>query len=1060
MACNFRIVQCENLDEGLRDKGLLFAQDWGRGSAAKKFFLITCYGSEEDVGVYVQQTGANLIKRKRMGRHMCHISTLAHVLTESDKHRYEVLQAEFPLKLFLDVEWPVVGHGDDTEASKKVNSLLQYLKEYGLNHDMFTDHIVLNASRCGKRSYHIIYPNAVFRKIDMDLKYFVHGFVLWLNEYKKAGEMTYLKNTKRGNKCRCIIDTAVYTKNRCFRLLGQSKASDTMRTKLVLHKFDPDVNCEDTLVQSTELLQCDHAHYIDRLLMNRAPADGFYPIYPSPDFGHTARKEGSVCIQMHKSVLPGIDKSTSEIVVSKKLGILLVKQDEDILNNLNADELKQADFTCLFLPVLCSLATVFTDEKLTQWMGCRFPPNRKICMRLKYARQKGSEDKLVKCEVALAFLKKKHKQVVDMRQDCILSEPCLQVIEPAKSEGWQFVKNGEELTNTLSSLCLPDKKSTFQRKRSFFISGKMGVGKTKGVLLFAKKRLAEDVYKHVTYFGPRTVLVKQVSEVVEDMPLGTHVRKRKAVTVHRYYTGMDDDVIYIHGVRCRPVKPDSNRFHAACINSAARTPTDPDVVIVDEAVVDVGNMFICSKQCSGTSGKGNYWNEKAIQHDRDMIQAVIDRIRKASVVIYIDAAFTKDIMHAFSMIWSTLTPFSIERYSGNTRKILQASVTRVKKTKKDVTFYTDNTFAQNCQVSQEVRIAVYNPCLQSGIFYNLEEFTHYKELKMDIINTIINGNTCIVYTSNSRTAAQLINMIKSIGTSPVPMMTLVTAEFVKQNKDVGKCINDMNTSVFVAASNVLSCGVSFEQEDMFDTAYAVFDFSLYTPPLSDMIQLCARVRSITSKTLRYTVISRGCKYHTDRDTKDVFKLRNEQLSANPVWLAFHKVNEAEYIDHVNMCRQRAYAAACVKNALKTAFTHINGPTTEHTVPKYKLNEQHDSSNLPTSVELSQYRRMCRNLPCKTTYTLYAGTKRPLTVTRNDLPQEAYSPAPSYELSNIVHKNGSKAYNSVEPIPVKKKVEESLSYVDDEEDSLFSDVESLGNTIFENSNDEFECRGDI
>ena len=53
--------------------------------------------------------------------------------------------------------------------------------------------IRLDASRDGKRSYHVIYPNAVFRKIDVDLKTFVLGFVRWLNEDKKLTELTYMK---------------------------------------------------------------------------------------------------------------------------------------------------------------------------------------------------------------------------------------------------------------------------------------------------------------------------------------------------------------------------------------------------------------------------------------------------------------------------------------------------------------------------------------------------------------------------------------------------------------------------------------------------------------------------------------------------------------------------------------------------------------------------------------------------------------------------------------------------------------------------------------------------
>ena len=973
----------------------------------------------------------------------------------SDKYMYsiifslQVLRAESPLRLFFDVEWLVEGFGDDTQASEKLASLLQHVQQYGRGHSMLDDPVVLNASRCGKQSYHIIYPNAVFKTIDVDLKTFVLGFVRWLIEDKKVRGLTYLKQTKRGEQLRCIVDTAVYTKNRCFRMLGQSKATDKTGTKLAGSNPDSVLIPADTLVQSCDL-KCVHAADIDKLLTYRAPKDGLYPIYPSPDFGNRARDKGTVCIKMHS----GQDRRTNELVVCKKLGRLVIKKDQDILDNLDADELKQADFVGWFLPILSSLTASFSDEKLTQWMGGQ--TSQKITARLIYARRKGREDKVavVKCEAGLAFLKKKHVQVVDMRADCMLFQPLLQVVDPAQSKGWGFVKTGQHLKDELNRLCFADKRSTFQRKRAFYISGKMGAGKTGAVLEFAKEKLAGDVYKHVTYFGPRTVLVKQVSERMEAISLASTVNRKKGVIVHRYYTGMDDDAIYLHGVKCRQVQYNNNIFHAACINSAGKTPVNPDLVIVDEAVVDVGNMFICSTQ-SRRSRKGDSEIEQAITYDRVMIEAVIERVRNAAVVIYIDAAFTQHIIEAFSLIWSTLKPFNLGRYSGKERRALRTSLGKAKGKDSGMTFRTDRTGRQKFQVAGDVRLAVYDPARETGIFTQLQEFANYQLLKSNIIASLANHKSCIVYTSSSRTATDLMTMVKRKGVSPVPMMTLVTAEFVKQTKDVEKCINDMNSSVFVAASNVLSCGVSFEQQDMFDTAFAVFEFSPNTPPLADMIQLCARVRSVSSKTLKYTVISRGSKYYASRDSQDVFALRHKELAASPVCVAFHKLNEAEHTDHISMCRQRGYAAVCVRRALTAAFTHIRDPKEAPVVPEYTIVEPLVAkSNQPTRAEVLRYVDMCRDLPAGTTYQLYQGTKRPVTVTRNDLPAEAYVQAPFYELAEVEKKNG--VSNAVEPIPSKKQKRDSISEVYDSE--LAEQSEQSDNEL--ESNDESECRGDI
>ena len=1068
MSCNFQAKECKNLEEGLQGPGILFAADWARGSAAKKFFLATCQESHKDYSGRVEEKEADIHKRRHNRQHVCDVSHLADFLVKKDLNRYEVLQADHCLRLFFDVEWPVEGVGDEADSATKLMRLQQCVREYGQDHNMFKDSIVLDASRCGKKSYHIIYHNAVFRRIDGDLKIFVLGFVRWLTEDMKLNGLTYVKKTQRGEQLRCIVDTAVYTKHRCFRLLGQSKASDKKGTTLVPYKSDS-VIAKNTLVQSTALL-CDHEAYIDDLLKYRAPTDGLYPIAPSPDFGHGARQKGTVCFRKVKR--QGKVQLNIELDVPKKLGRLVIENDEDILNNLDCNELKQADFTGLFLPVLISLTTAFSDKELIAWMGGTSKDKSidKINKRLTYAKQRARDDTvaLVKCEAALSFLKKKHVHVVDTRPHCAISKPLLQVIDPKESEGWKFLPSGVELKGELSQLCKKDKQSRFQRRRSIFISGKMGVGKTAAVLYFAKERLTEDVYKDVTYFGPRTLLVKQVSERMEETSLLPTVHKRKGVSVRRYYAGMDDDAIYRCGLIYRDVTFNSNYFHAACINSAAKTPLHPDVVIVDEAVVSVGNMFIHSTQSAHRSKNVDNVSEKAIECDRDVIEAVIERIRNASVVIYIDAAFTHQLVSAFSLIWSTAKPLNIENYADRERKSLQTSLTKAGKREPCVTFHTDKTGAQKFEVAENVLIAVYDPGRDSGVFTQLREVINYQQLKMEVMETIYNKKSCIVYTSSSRAAAEVTNMVKRKGTALVPMMTLVTSEFVKKNKNLAKCIADMGISIFVAASSVLSCGVSFDEQDMFDYAYAMFEFSPNTPPLADMIQLCARVRSISSKTLTYTVISKGAQYYAaNNDPQNIINLRQQKFASSPVLSALHTLNADEHKYHINMCRQRGYAAACVRNGLWSAFTHIKDPSKAPVVPKYTLVEPHVmSSNLPTRWEISLYNTMCSQLPAGTTYTLFSTSKRPMIVTRNDLPGEAYPPALSYALSAIETKNGTPLLNVVTPIPLKKRKRESPSGVNGSEDSPCSEVGSeVGSTshdgnLEEETSDEFECRGDI
>ena len=737
-----------------------------------------------------------------------------------------------------------------------------------------------------------------------------------------------------------------------------------------------------------------------------------------------------------------------EMAVSKRLPKLYVKSDADILTHIDPDELKQVDWTGVFLPVLISLTTGFSNEELLQWIGGDSDKNRK---RIRYAKKKAQEDKraLVKCEAALCFLKKKHVQVCDMRIDCALVEPRLQVIEPSMEDGWEFVRPGDELKDKIAAMCRSDKKVLYDRKRSFYISGKMGVGKTRAILYFVKERMTEDVYKNVTYFGPRTVLVKQVSDRMKEIKLASSVHKRKKVYVERYYSGMEDedDRKYIHGMRTKPDSYNTNVFHAACINSAGKTPLHPDVVIVDEAVVDAGNMFIHSTQAFYRSRNGHQNTKECIRYDREMIEHVIARIKNASVVIYIDAAFTKEVIETFRLILNTSMPFVPMNYNkSKDRKQLQLSVWRAKKKNPDSKFYVNDSRTRCFQVMRPIHLAVYDPEKETGMFTQMKEYFDYEQLKSEIIKTIENNESCIVYTSCSRTATYLITMAKKKASdnSHVPMMTLVTAEMMKTTKNADKCINDMNSSYLVFASNVLSCGVSFEQPQMFDKAFAVFEFSAFAPPIGDMIQLCARVRSITTKTLHYIVTSKGASMSSSADESepDMFVLRHQELQCNPVCLQLHKLNEAEYMDHLSMCREKGYASACVRKALQQAFTHVKNPTGPRFVPSYTTVSPPGSasSTVVSRHESARYREMCNDLPKETKYCLYADTKRPIYLPRNDLKRET--------CMKVVNKvaymktKGGFLHDSFEPIPFKKQKLHHMKDMHDEPPSECCDSSSL------------------
>lgn len=127
---------------------------------------------------------------------------------------YEILTGDTKLKLFFDIEQD--GNFSEDESNKKLNYLLQFLKmkideTLKVKVDLINDVIILNSCTNEKLSYHIIFKKIIFENIatlDIFIKYIHESFINDVYYYDLIGK---------------IIDTGIYNKNRCFRLINQSK---------------------------------------------------------------------------------------------------------------------------------------------------------------------------------------------------------------------------------------------------------------------------------------------------------------------------------------------------------------------------------------------------------------------------------------------------------------------------------------------------------------------------------------------------------------------------------------------------------------------------------------------------------------------------------------------------------------------------------------------------------------------------------------------------------------------------------------------------------------------
>ncbi len=144
--------------------GTVVSYDAWAGSAAKRFAVVKCNVKD--------------------GRHTCSFADLVGLLTRQDDHSYEVISKDKPARLFLDVEWPDDGQ---VKAADPLSTLLSALDVYCYGSSVFAKRTVLSCRRSNKRSFHVVFRDAVFKSVCGDMKIFVLGFVKWLVEEHESG---------------------------------------------------------------------------------------------------------------------------------------------------------------------------------------------------------------------------------------------------------------------------------------------------------------------------------------------------------------------------------------------------------------------------------------------------------------------------------------------------------------------------------------------------------------------------------------------------------------------------------------------------------------------------------------------------------------------------------------------------------------------------------------------------------------------------------------------------------------------------------------------------------
>lgn len=139
----------------------------------------------------------------------------------SNNNFYEILRPYTKIKLFFDLEEKQnkISINWEEEAQKKLNMFIQFLKlqvKEILKVDLTNnDIIILDSSDQLKTSYHLIINKIIFENIETQ-KIFI-----------KYLENTIYSNNFYNNIISNFIDSGIYTKNRPFRFINQSKLKQT-----------------------------------------------------------------------------------------------------------------------------------------------------------------------------------------------------------------------------------------------------------------------------------------------------------------------------------------------------------------------------------------------------------------------------------------------------------------------------------------------------------------------------------------------------------------------------------------------------------------------------------------------------------------------------------------------------------------------------------------------------------------------------------------------------------------------------------------------------------------
>ena len=399
----------------------------------------------------------------------------------------------------------------------------------------------------------------------------------------------------------------------------------------------------------------------------------------------------------------------------------------------------------------------------------------------------------------------------------------------------------------------------------------------------------------------------------------------------------------------------------------------------------------------------------AMHRDKAGLRGTIHRLRKANVLFYVDAAFTHASMKAFESVYHDCHRVPLKEWLQWVDNRRVRARLRAQTTGHDHIFHNYYQKRTMVHIAPIRKIALYDPDRHQGVFTKIEHYPQKADLVNELVRELLEErNTNIVYASSSRTAQLLardVDVAIKSRSSLVPSIGVLSAETVTKDRNSYIVLKDKLDKVVLAiVTSIVSCGLSFTQPDYFDTAYAFVELGRGLPLPADMIQLIARVRSISTKVLKYNVVCSGP--ISNRLVQLYEEGRRQELIDDTTIYNYHAAHMKEFKRANEMALTPALARVVMKQMFVDAFTYVTDGDGRSLVPTV-VDVVNTSPNryLPSSGNKRKYQKMCRELPQSHVVIGRSLSKKPVMRSRDQVSSEECIPRQKY--ARVVLKDGAR-----------------------------------------------------